>query len=248
MYGLAAKGHGALLAANKLPQSFYTNRRGHQPCQATDALFCPGWAIDNLHTYVDPALKQAFLVAVSVAIGFAIAMALVVLSHRFRPLVPPILGITGVLYTVPSIAFFFLLLPITGFGDDTAIIALSAYTLQIIYRNAIAGLANVPAESRDAGRGMGMTRTQLLLRVELPLAVPEIVAGLRIATVSTMAIATLAFIAGAGGLGAQLIPQPDFKTNIIIVGVLVIFMAVVFDLVLLAVQRLITPWRRAVPA
>ena len=247
MYALAAKGHSALLLANTLPPSFF-HKRTHPPCQATDAFFCPGWALDNLHTYLDPALKQAFLVVVSVAVGFAIAMALAVLSHRYGPLVPPIIGLTGVLYTVPSIAFFFLLLPITGFGDDTAIIALSAYTLQIIYRNALAGLANVPGESRDAGRGMGMTRSQLLWRVELPLAVPEIIAGLRIATVSTMALATLAFLAGAGGLGTELIGQPSFKTNIVLVGVLVILMAIVFDLALLVVQRLTTPWRRAVPA
>jgi hypothetical protein len=120
-------------------------------------------------------------------------MALAVLSHRYRPLIPPLLGVTGVLYTVPSIAFFFLLLPVTGFGLDTAVIPLSAYTLQIIYRNTLAGLANVPADAKDAGRGMGMTDGELLRRVELPLAVPEIIAGLRIATVSTVAVATLAF-------------------------------------------------------
>ena len=113
-------------------------------------------------------------------------------------------ALTGVLYTVPSIAFFVLLLPITGRGTDTAIIALTAYTLQIIYRNIVAGLANVPAEAKDSGRGMGMTQRQLLWRVELPLAVPEIIAGLRIATVSTVAIATLAVFAGAGGLGAEI--------------------------------------------
>jgi osmoprotectant transport system permease protein len=235
-------------AANKLPQSFFHNRRGNLPCQSTDALFCPQWAADNIHTYVDPALKQAYLVVISVVVGFAIAVALAVLSHRFKRLTPPIIGLTGVLYTVPSIAFFFLLLPITGFGTDTAVIALSAYTLQIIYRNAITGLANVPPEAKDAGRGMGMTRGQLLWRVELPLAVPEIIAGLRIAMVSTMALATLAFLAGAGGLGAQLIAQPSFKTNILLVGGLVILMAITFDLMLLGLQRLTTPWRRAVPA
>ena len=98
-------------------------------------------------------------------------------------------------------------------------IPLTAYTLQIIYRNALAGLANVPADAKDAGRGMGMSDRQLLWRVELPLATPEIVAGLRIAIVSTVAIATLAFLAGAGGLGEPLYAQPDFKTNIIMVGV-----------------------------
>lgn len=249
MYAFAAKLQLAIpAAANGLPQSFFGHRKGVLPCQATDALFCPGWAVDNFHYYVNPALKQAYLVVISVVVGFAIAMALAVLSHRFKRLTPPIIGLTGALYTVPSIAFFFLLLPITGFGDDTAVIALSAYTLQIIYRNAITGLANVPPEAKEAGRGMGMTRSQLLWRVELPLAVPEIVAGLRIAMVSTMALATLAFLAGAGGLGAQLIAQPDFKTNILLVGALVVAMAIAFDLMLLGIQRLSTPWRRAVPA
>ena len=119
-------------------------------------------------------------------IAFAMALA----SHRRRWLVPPFIGATGVLYTIPSLAFFFLLLPITGRGTDTAIIALTAFTLQIIYRNIVAGLANVPGDAKDAGRGMGMTDRQLLWRVELPLAVPEIIAGVRIATVSTVAIAT----------------------------------------------------------
>ena len=103
------------------------------------------------------------LVSVSVALGFAIALGLALVSHRRRWLTPAITGLTGVLYTVPSIAFFLLLIPITGRGTDTAIIALTAYTLQIIYRNAVAGLANVPAEARDSGRGMGMTPRQLLL-------------------------------------------------------------------------------------
>jgi osmoprotectant transport system permease protein len=201
--------------------------------------------VDNFDRYVDPFFRQLEIVVISVAVGFAIALALALLSHRHRFLVPPVLGLTGVLYTVPSIAFFFLLLPITGFGLDTAVIALSAYTLQIIYRNTVVGLANVPEDARDAGRGMGMTERQLLWRVELPLAVPEIVAGLRIATVSTVAIATLAVLAGAGGLGVPLFDQNTFYTNIILVGVLAIGMAVVLDLALLLVQRLLLPWRRA---
>ncbi len=181
--------------------------------------FCFEWAADNLvDRYLTPTLEHLALVSVSVALGFAIALGLALVSHRRRWLTPAITGLTGVLYTVPSIAFFLLLIPITGRGTDTAIIALTAYTLQIIYRNAVAGLANVPAEARDSGRGMGMTPRQLLWRVELPLAVPEIIAGLRIATVSTVAIATLAVFAGAGGLGAEIYANLTFKTGIIICG------------------------------
>jgi osmoprotectant transport system permease protein len=232
----------SMLPLAQLGESFYHNRR-HPDCVQRNGSFCFGWAVDNFHRYVDPALKQAMLVSVSVAIGFAIALALALISHRYQRLVPPITGLTGVLYTVPSLAFFFLLLPITGFGTDTAVIALSAYTLQIIYRNIVTGLANVPAAAKDAGRGMGMTRRQLLWQVELPLAVPEIVAGLRIATVSTMALATLAFFAGAGGLGEQIYSDLSFKTNIILGGGLAILMAIVFDVLLVGFQRLVTPWR-----
>jgi osmoprotectant transport system permease protein len=187
------------------------------------------------------------MVSVSVGLGFVIALGLALLSHRRRWLVPPITGLTGVLYTVPSIAFFLLLIPITGRGTDTAIIALTAYTLQIIYRNTVAGLSNVPAEARDSGRGMGMTPRQLLWRVELPLALPEIIAGLRIATVSTVALATLAVFAGAGGLGAVIYSNLSFKTGIIIAGGIAILMAIGFDALLVGAQRLISPWRRVRP-
>jgi osmoprotectant transport system permease protein len=230
-----------------LPASF-CHQHEQTSCVARNGLFCAGWAADNLDRYMDPFFKQAELVVISVSIGFALAFALALLSHRNRWLVPPFLGITGMLYTIPSIAFFFLLLPITGFGTDTAVIALSAYTLQIIYRNTLVGLANVPVGAKDAGRGMGMSERQLLWRVELPLAVPEVVAGLRIATVSTVALATLAFLAGAGGLGQPLYNDASFRTNIILVGVLAILMAIAFDLMLLGLQRLATPWRRVRPA
>jgi osmoprotectant transport system permease protein len=213
-------------------------------CVARNGFFCADWAAENFDRYTTPLLKHIELVAISVVVGFLLALGLAVLSHRHRWLIPPLTGITGALYTVPSLAFFFLLLPITGFGTDTAVIALSAYTVQILYRNINAGLANVPTDSKDAGRGMGMTERQLLWRVELPLAVPEIVAGLRIATVSTVAIATLAAYAGAGGLGEPIIQDINFKTNIIIAGGLAIALAIALDLVILGAQRLATPWQR----
>jgi len=237
---LAAAGKGC---APGLPAGF-CHHHAETSCVARNGFFCAAWAADNFDRYVGPFFKHALIVSVSVAVGFVLALALAVLSHRHRWLVPPLTGFTGVLYTVPSIAFFFLLLPITGFGTDTAVIALSAYTLQIIYRNTLAGLANVPPEAKDAGRGMGMTDRQLLWRVELPLAVPEIVAGLRIATVSTVAIATLAFFAGAGGLGDPLYKDITFKTNVILAGGLAILMAIGFDALLLGLQRAVTPWRR----
>jgi osmoprotectant transport system permease protein len=247
MIGLAAHAPVLADAANRcapgLPASF-CHHHAETGCVAGNGFFCAGWAADNFDRYVAPFFRQLEIVAISVAVGFAIALALAVLSHRRRFLIPPLLGVTGVLYTVPSIAFFFLLLPITGFGLETAVIPLSAYTLQIIYRNTLAGFANVPADAKDAGRGMGMSDGELLRRVELPLAVPEIIAGLRIATVSTVAISTLAFLAGAGGLGQVLSEQSTFKTNIIMVGGLAIAMALALDLLLLVIQRFITPWRK----
>jgi osmoprotectant transport system permease protein len=222
------------------------NRTGsNAPCQAQEGkVFCLQWAIDNFDRYTTPLLNQLLLVLIAVAIGFAVAFVFAILSHRQRWLIPTFTGATGVLYTIPSLAFIFLLLPITGLGWETAIIVLSVYTLQIIYRNIVAGLNNVPVESKDAGRGMGMTDRQLLWRVELPLALPEIIAGLRIATVSTVAISTLMVFANVNTLGAPLYQQIDFKTNIVLAGALSILMAIGLDLLLLLAQRLLAPWRR----
>jgi osmoprotectant transport system permease protein len=237
-----------LAAVGEVGEGFFKERTSDTlPCQATDKLFCFDWARENIDRYGTPTMQHLELVVISVLVGFAIAFALALLAHRRHWLQPPLLAITGVIYTVPSLAFFFLLLPVTGLGRDTVVIALSAYTLQIIYRNAITGLANVPSAARDAARGMGMTNRQILWRVELPLAVPEIVAGLRIATVSTVAIATLAVFANGGGLGQPIYTGAGltFKTNIIIAGGIAILMAIAFDALLYGVQRFATPWRRA---
>jgi osmoprotectant transport system permease protein len=235
-----------LAAVGEVGEGFFKERTSDTlPCQSQDKLFCFDWAKDNIGEYVTPAVQHVELVAISVLVGFAVAFALALLAHRHRWLKPPFLLGTGVLYTIPSVAFFFLLLPFTARGRDTAIIALSAYTLQIIYRNAIVGLANVPTSVKDAARGMGLTDREILWRVELPLATPEIVAGLRIATVSTVALATLAVFAGAGGLGDPIYEFINFKTNIIIAGGLAMLIAVAFDAILFGLQRMVTPWRRA---
>jgi len=214
-------------------------------CVAENDTVCIGWAIDNFDRYVEPLLEHLLLVGLSVPIGFAIAFVLALVSHGRRWVIPIFTGVTGVIYTIPSIALFLILLPITGRGTTTAVIALSLYTLQIIYRNIIIGLANVPEGAKEAGRGMGMTDRQLLWKVELPLALPEIVAGLRIATVSTVAIATLAVFAGAGGLGAEIYNDITFKTGIVVAGGLAILLAILFDVLLALAERAMTPWRRA---
>jgi osmoprotectant transport system permease protein len=237
-----------LAAAGELPQTFFHERSSETlPCQSDGSkFFCFDWAREHLISrYGAPTVQHLKLVGLAVVIGFAIAFGLALLAHRRRWLQPPLLAATGVLYTIPSVAFFFLLLPLTGRGVDTAVIALAAFNLQIIYRNTIVGLANVPAAAKDAARGMGLTEHQILRRVELPLALPEIIAGLRIATVSTVAIATLATLAGAGGLGRPIFAEGiGFKTNIILAGGIAFLMAISFDMVLLGIQRLATPWRR----
>ena len=233
-----------LLLAQQVGSDFIRDRSSENCIQQNK--ICPGWAIDNFDRYTKPALEHIELVVISVILGFIIAMGLALISHRRRWLVAPITGLTGILYTVPSVAFFFLLLPITGRGGDTAIIALTAYTLQIIYRNIIVGLHNVPEAAKESGRGMGMTQRQLLWQVEMPLAVPEIIAGLRIATVSTVALATLAVFAGGGGLGEQILSGSNvtFKTGILIAGGLAILIAIAFDALLVLAQRYLVPWRR----
>jgi len=244
---LAGLAHPALAAAAGGEGFFHDRSEGTLPCQAKEShFFCADWAWHHLDRYGTPTLQQLELVAVSVIAGFAIAFALSLLAHRFSFLRPPLLAGTGILFAIPSIAFFLLLLPLTGRGRETAIIALTAYTLQIIYRNVMVGLDNVPASVKDAARGMGLTERQVLWRVEIPMAIPEIIAGLRIATVSTVAIATLAVFAGGGGLGTQVLGEANlqFPTTIVIVMVIVVVMALCFDALLLLIQRLITPWRR----
>ncbi|MBK8293347.1 MAG: ABC transporter permease [Solirubrobacterales bacterium] len=225
---------------------FFKDRSGGG-CIQDNNLFCPGWVVDNYDRYVDPTLQHLVLVLSAVGIGFAIAFSLAILAHRRRWLASPFLAATGVLYTIPSISFFFLLLPLTGRGTTTAIIALTAFTLQIIFRNVLTGLRNVPVEVTEAARGIGYTPKQMLWRVEIPLAMPEIVAGLRIATVSTVALATLAVFANGGGLGGEIISGSNltFKTGIIVAGSIAVVMAILFDALILLLGRLLTPWKRA---
>ena len=219
-------------------------RTGKEDCVERNGI-CPRWIVDNFDRYTHPFVQQLELVLLAVAIGFAIAFGLALLGHRHRSFIAPITQITGILYTLPSVAVFFLLLPITGRGTGTALIALVAYTLLIIFRNVITGLEGVPEEARDAGSGMGLTARQLLWRVELPLALPEIMAGLRIAVTTTVGLASLVFLAGAGGLGETIFSDRFFRSNVLVAGGLCVLMAVILDLAVLAVQKLLTPWTRA---
>jgi len=219
------------------------HKRTQSDCVSNDG-FCPRWIADNWHRYEHPFLQHVYLTIVAVVVGFAIAGGLALVAHRRRWLIAPVATATGIMYTIPSLALFFLLQPITGRGDTTALIALVSYTLLIIFRNVLVGLDNVPAETRDAARGMGLTERQLLWRVEVPLALPEIMAGLRVAVTTTVGLATLAFFAGAGGLGGAIFSDITFKSNVIVAGGLCVLLAVFLDLLILGAQRALTPWRR----
>jgi osmoprotectant transport system permease protein len=229
--------------ATLLAQVHIRERTGSTCVQ--DNGFCPSWITDHLGDYASPLWRHVELTLVPVACGFAIAFVIALAAHRHRWLTGTVIGVTGILYTIPSLALFALLIPLTGFGFVTAVIPLTAYTLLILFRNIVTGLANVPDEARDAARGMGLTERQLLWKVELPLALPEVFAGLRVATTTTVGLAALAFYAGAGGLGQQILTDISFKSNVVVAGVLCILLAFALDLVLLGAERLLLPWRRA---
>jgi osmoprotectant transport system permease protein len=195
------------------------------------------------------ALRQhAELTAIAVAIGLAISLPLGVLVWRIRGFEAPVLGVSGILYTIPSLALFAFLVPITGLTTTTAEIGLVSYTLLIIIRNVVAGLDAVPSEVRDAARGMGFGRTRQFFRIELPLAIPAIIAGVRIATVTTVGLVTVTALIGKGGLGQLILDglNRDFKTPLTVGAVLSVALAAVADGLLLLLQRLLTPWTRRV--
>ena len=218
-------------------------------CETENHLFCWGWVHDHWGDTLQPALLDHLkLTVVAVAIGFVIALAGALLAYRYRRLDQPIGIFSDFLYTIPSLALFQLLVPITGLTVTTVEVALVSYTLLILYRNILEGLRAVPDEVREAARGMGLTPLQTLVRVDLPLAAPAIVAGLRIATVSTISIATVAAFVLPEGLGYPIftgIQQDVFKTEIIAAGGLAIILALTADFILVGVQRALTPWRRA---
>ncbi len=191
--------------------------------------------------------EHVVLAGLALLYGLVIAFPLAVLASRRRRTLAPILSVTGVLYTIPSLAAFAFLLPYTGLSRNTALIPLTAYSLLILIRNIVSGLDAVPPEVTEAARGMGYSSTRQLLFVELPLAVPAIVAGIRIAAVTLIGLVPVAALIGQGGLGALMLDgfQRQFRTPITVAGVLVIALAVVTDAALLLMQRLVTPWARA---
>jgi osmoprotectant transport system permease protein len=218
-------------------------------CVVDNHLFCWNWISSNWSPVLWPALRQhVYLTLIAVSIGFAIAMALALAAHRFRWLEQPTILVTTFLYTIPSLALFELLVAPVGANLYAAEIALVSYTLLILFRNILTGLRDVPDDVLDAAEGMGMTRGQALLRIELPLALPAIIAGMRIAVVTTIALATIVYTIYDAGLGVPIhtaLGEGPFKTELIAAAVLTIGLAVLCDGLLVLTQRALTPWLRA---
>lgn len=209
-----------------------------------DPLIDWAWILRNLDQIADRVVQHVGLTAIAVVVGLAISFVLALAIHRHRRLYPPIVGTAAVLYTVPSIALFALLVPITGFSILTAEIALVSYTLLILLRNIVSGLDSVPADVTEAATALGYSSWQRLWRVELPLALPLIVAGIRVATVTTVGLVTVAAIIGQGGLGQLILNglRLFFATPLYVGALLSLSLALLADVVLLRVQRAITPW------
>ncbi|RBY94110.1 ABC transporter permease [Blastococcus sp. TBT05-19] len=218
---------------------------------APNPWFDPSYVTSNWDTIMGYLGEHVRLTVGAVVLGALLALPLAVLARRSRWLAGPVLGLSTLVYTIPSLAMFAFVAPITGLTTTTVLIGLVLYSLVILVRNFLAGLQAVPAEVREAARGMGYGAGRLFWQVELPLAVPAIMAGLRIATVSTVALATVGVIVGHGGLG-QLITggfNANFYRAPIVVGTLgCVLLALLADLLLAGAERLLTPWTRRAAA
>lgn len=213
-----------------------------------DPLIRFDWIVDNLDEIAQRLGEHLVMVVAAVAIGFAISFGLAMIARQWRATYGPILAVTGTLYAIPSLALFVLFIPITGLSFTTGIIALVLYTLLILVRNIVVALDGVPPDVIEAADGMGFSSGQRFWRIELPIAVPVIVAGLRIATVTTIGLVTITTFIGLGGLGYLIInsgTQRFFPTSIYVGVFLCVLLAVIADAGLSWIQRRLTPWARA---
>ena len=217
-------------------------------CIRENGRFCFNWFVDNFDERFLPRVGEHLeMTAIAIAIGFAIAFAAALVAHRHPRFEPPFANLSSLFYTIPSIAFFQIMVPITGIGWTSILIALVSYTLLILFRNILTGLREVPDDVKEAAEGMGLTRRQALVRVELPLAVPAIMAGLRVATVTTISLATIAAFITPLGLGAPIFNaiQSGANTEFVGASLLAIGLALLADMLIVLVQRGVSPWARA---
>ena len=216
-------------------------------CEKTNGWFCTDWVHAHWDDTLQPALIQHIeLTLIAVGCGFAISFALALIGFRYRLLDAPLGVFSDFLYTIPSLALFSVLVPYTGLTLLTAEIGLVSYTLLILIRNIAAGIHSVPLEVRDAARGMGYTPRQILLRIELPLALGVIFAGIRVATITTIGLVTVTALIGQGGFGYFILLgiQLFFSTPLIVGALGSVALAVVADGALVLMQRALTPWTR----
>jgi len=216
----------------------------------TNDWICGQYLHDRRSEIVDATTQHVQITVVAVLLGIAIAFPLALVARRFPRLQSGILGVSTGIYTIPSLALFPLLVPFTGITATTVVIGLALYALTVLVRSMLEGLSGVPDDVRESATGLGYGATRLLFRVELPLAVPVIMAGLRVATVSTVALTTVGSLVSYGGLGNLIMDgvTTDFRAELLTASVLCVVLAVLLDVVVVVVQRLLTPWTRGVAA
>jgi osmoprotectant transport system permease protein len=214
--------------------------------QQTAPLFDWDWVGRNLGQIVDRTWEHVTLTAVSVSIGLLLSLGLGTVALRWRWTYGPITWVTGLMYTIPSLALFALLVPIVGLNATNAVIALTSYTLLIIVRNLVAGIDGVPESVIEAADGMGYTRRARFWRMEVPLALPVIVAGLRIATVTTVGLVTVTAVLGLGGYGFFILRGLNtfFWTQILVGVALSVILATILDIGFVLLERWLSPWAR----
>jgi osmoprotectant transport system permease protein len=221
-----------------------------QDCLTRNDWICYEYIRTRSDRILDAVQQHVYITLTALAIGLVLAFALALVARHWQLLSGPIQGASTVLYTIPSLALFALLLPVSGISATTVIIGLVLYSLTILVRGMIVGLAGVPTDVRESAVGMGYGPAKLLFRVELPLALPAMFAALRVAAVSTVALTTVGFIVGHGGLGNLIFEgqRSDFKAEVLTASVLCVLLALLADVILVGLERLLTPWRRAVVA
>jgi osmoprotectant transport system permease protein len=224
------------LVAGAVDPSCYSRQVNHW--------FCADYLADRHAELVDATVQHLWITVVSVVLGLVVALPLALLARRYERLEGAILGVATGLYTIPSLALFPLIVPFTGITPLTVIVGLALYSLTILVRNTLEGLRSVPEEVRESATGLGYSPARLLVSIELPLALPVIMAGLRIATVSTVALTTVGAIVAYGGLGNLLASgvTEDFKAQIMAASIICVVLAVGLDALLLGAQRILTPW------
>jgi osmoprotectant transport system permease protein len=215
--------------------------------EAPNPWFDGSYVVDNWDTIMGYLGEHVRLTIGAVLIGSAIALPLALLARRSRFLAGPVLALSTIVYTIPSLAMFAFVFPFTGLTATTVLIGLTAYSLVILVRNFLVGLQGVPADVQEAARGMGYGSLRRFVQIELPLALPAFMAGLRIATVSTVALTTVGVLVGHGGLG-QLIyggfNANFYRAEIVTGAIACVLLALVADLLLAGVERVLTPWTR----